>query len=191
MASASHLVLTRFGNSSIIKNRIPEMFRETTAAQLSAFPFRADAKRCFCLLPLGGIYWEDEIPEWLQLLKFPEEDRNQIYRLFGIRYRIWKAEVLPDHDQRFWDAACAQVPDWAFFQRVRVTVDDQLAQDQAERTSEEGFKALFAEADQLTVSEEYPGVQAFSATFDLTKRGTAEAKPWWARMFRKGTRRKT
>lgn len=164
------------------------MLCETTVARLSAFTYRADAKRRFSLLPLGGIFWEDEIPDWLQFRKLPEEDRIEIYRLFSIRYRIWKGEVLSEQDQLFWGAACAQVPDWAFFQRVKVSVDDQLAQGQAERTSEGGFKALFAEADQLTVTEKYPGVQTFSATFDLTKRGTAKAKPWWARIFGRGTR---
>jgi hypothetical protein len=114
------------------------MLCETTVAHLSAFTYRADAKRRFSWLPLGGIYWEDE------------------------------------------------VPDWAFFQRAKVSPADQVAQDQAERTSEEEFKAFFAEADRLTVMEKYPGVQAFSATFDLTKPINTNRKSWWKRIFSKG-----
>jgi len=161
------------------------MLCETTAAHLSALTYRADAKRGFCLLPLGGIYWDDEVPDFLQLLRFPEEDRNQIYRLFGIRYRIWKGDGLSEDDQLFWDAACSQVPDWALFQRVKVSPADQLAQDRAERIAKEEFEAFLAEADQVTVSEKYPGVESFSATFDLTKPVTTNRKSWWKRIFTK------
>jgi len=36
-------------------------------------------------LPLGGIYWEDEMPDLRQIMKIHEEDRNQMFRLFSIR----------------------------------------------------------------------------------------------------------
>jgi hypothetical protein len=179
-------MVTGFGNSSTIDSRVPEMLSEATAAQLSARTYRCDAKRRFCLLPLGGIYWEDEIPDLRQLWKLPEEDRNQIYRLFGIRYRIWKGASLHEDDQLFWETARSQVPDWALFQRVKVSPADQLAQDQTERIAKEEFEALLAEADQVTVSEKYPGVEAFSATFDLTKSVTANRKSWWKRIFNRG-----
>jgi len=43
-------------------------------------------------------------------MNIPEDDRNQIFRLFAIRLRLWKGEPLPDADQRFWDTTYSQVP---------------------------------------------------------------------------------
>ena len=36
-------------------------------------------------LPLAGIYWEDEMPEPFYLRTTCDDDRHQIYLLFGIR----------------------------------------------------------------------------------------------------------
>ena len=77
---------------------------ETTLGFLSTLTYRADAKRQVCWLPLGGIYWEDEMPDIRHLMNIPEDDRNQIFRLFAIRLRLWKGEPLPDGERRFWDA---------------------------------------------------------------------------------------
>ena len=43
------------------------------------------------------------MPDIRHLMNIPEDDRNQIFRLFAIRLRLWKGEPLPDVEQQFWD----------------------------------------------------------------------------------------
>ena len=56
------------------------MLSETTLGFLSTLIYRADAKRQVCWLPLGGIYWKDEMADIRHLMKIPEDDKNQIFR---------------------------------------------------------------------------------------------------------------
>jgi hypothetical protein len=118
------------------------MLSETTLAHLSDLTYRPDAKRRVCLLPLGGIYWEDEMPDLRQIMKIPEDDRNQMFRLFGIRARFWKGEALPADEQRFWDTARSQMPSWALFQRQTISVDDRHAQDVGPKSSKNRFATV-------------------------------------------------
>lgn len=160
------------------------MMSETTLGFLSTLTYRADAKRQVCWLPLGGIYWEDEMPDIHHLTNIPEGDRNEIFRLFGIRLRLWKGEPLPDAEQQFWDTTYLQVPTWAFFRRTQISDDDQHAQEQAEQGSADALEALLADADRVSIREK-DGVLEFSATFDLTKGQTPTEKKrsWWERVF--------
>lgn len=161
------------------------MLSGSTIVQLNARPYRANAKWRACFLPIRGIYWEDEIPDITRLGKLPDEDKKQVLRLFGIRLRIWKGEALSDRDREFWDEVLSQVPDWAFFQRLRVSADELQAQVAAERSSDNVVEALSICADEFSTSEE-DGVQSFSATIDLTKEDWAQPKQsWWKRMFRR------
>ena len=52
---------------------------------------RADARRMVSLIPLGSIYWEDEMPDYLDLAKLSEDERNAVWRLFAIRFKVWDA----------------------------------------------------------------------------------------------------
>ena len=133
---------------------------------------------------LGGIYWEDEMPDIRHLMKIPQDDRNQIFRLFSIRLRLWKGEPLLDAEQQFWATTYSQVPSWAFFQRQQISDDDQHAQEQAEQAAADALEVLLADADLVSIREK-DGVQEFSATFDLTKRATPAEKKrsWWERVF--------
>ena len=160
------------------------MISETTLGFLSTLTYRSDAKRQVCWLPLGGIYWEDEMPDIRHLMNIPEDDRNQILRLFGIRLRLWKDEPLLDAEQQVWDTTYSQVPSWAFFRRQQISDDDRRAQEQAEQGSADALEALLADADQVSIREK-DGVQEFSATFDLTKRHTPTEKKrsWWERVL--------
>jgi hypothetical protein len=161
------------------------MLSETTLGFLSTLTYRGDAQRQVCWLPLGGIYWEDEMPDIRHLMTIPEDDRNQILRLFSIRVRLWKGDRLTVAERQFWDATHSQVPSWAFFHRQQISDDDLNAQGDAERATTDALEALFADAHEVSVSEK-GGVQSFSATFLLTKEQTAEErKPWWERLFRK------
>jgi len=125
------------------------------------------------------------MPDIRHLMKIPEDDRNQILRLFSIRTRLWKGELLPVAERQFWDTTYSQVPSWPFFHRQQVSPDDLHAQEDAERATTDALEALFADANELSVSEK-DGVQSFSATFLLTREQAAvEKKPWWERLFRK------
>jgi len=160
------------------------MLSEATLRLLATLTYQADAKRQVCWLPLSGIFWEDELPDIRYLMKIPEDDRNQIFRLFSIRVRLWKGEPLADTERQFWDTTFSQVPSWAFFRRQKISDDDQHAQEKAERCAADALEALLADADQVSISEK-DGVQSFSATFDLTKsRLQQRRKPsWWERVF--------
>lgn len=120
------------------------------------------------------------------LMNIPEDDRKQIFRLFGIRLRLWKGEPLPDAEQQFWDTTYSQVPNWAFFRRQQISDDDHHAQEQAEQGSADALEALLADAGQVSIREK-DGVQEFSATFDLTKRQTPTEtqRSWWERVLRR------
>jgi hypothetical protein len=144
------------------------MLSDTIPAFLSDLTYRPDAKRQVCLLPLGGIYWEDEMPDLREIMKIPEHDRDQMFRLFGIRVRLWKGETLPADEQQLWDAARLQMPSWALFQRQAISADDRHAQEEAERTTAESLGELFAKADEVSINEK-GGLQRFSATFHLNK----------------------
>jgi hypothetical protein len=160
------------------------MLSEITLAYLSTFTYRVDAARKVCLLPLSGIYWEDELRDIHDLTRIPEDDRNQILRLFGIRVQIWKGKALSEESQLFWDEMHWQVPEWAFFRRLVVSADDLCTQAEAEQTSTDIVEALLVDANEITISER-DGAQSFSATFDLTKeQGPAQkTRRWWQRIF--------
>lgn len=140
---------------------------------LAALPFRADAKRRVCILPLGSIYWEDEIPDLAQLMTLSENDRSAVLRLFSLRFKIWDREQLSDDVQRFWDEVRDQAPSWAFFRRLELSAEDCREREQTEAGVQRELEAFFADADQVTISEK-DGVQSFSATFDLTKKPTGD-----------------
>jgi len=165
------------------------MLTETTLQVLSTLNYQADAKRQVSWLPLSGIYWEDELPDLPYLDKIPENDRNQILRLFASRVRLWKGEALSDTQQQLWDATYSQIPQWAFFQRNHISADDQQAQEDGEKGGTDVLEALIADADKVTISEN-DGVQNISATFDLTKGQTPPQKKqaWWERLFHRRPR---
>jgi len=139
---------------------------------LSVLTYREDAKRQVCLLPLAGIYWDDELPDLRELFKISEDDREQIFRLFGLRCQVWKGEVLGGEDRQFWENMQSLMPTWAFFERHEVTPEDLQAQDDASRSTTEVLQAWFADADEVSVTEKM-GVQRFSLKLELTIRRRA------------------
>jgi hypothetical protein len=167
------------------------MLTENTIAMLSALTYRAGATRQVCVLPLGGVYWDDELPELRRLTEIPQGDHDNILRLLGIRSRLWRGEILSDNDRQFWDGMLSLVPSWAAFQRTRVSPEDLQADKDAQRETMEGLKAWFSDADKVSVSEK-DGLEHFSLTFDLRKGEQAAPKHerWWKRLFRRRSRSK-
>jgi hypothetical protein len=123
-------------------------------------------------IPLGSIYWEDEMPDDRDLIRFSEEERNIILRLFSIRFKIWDDEPLSTEEVSLWEAARSDLGDWALFHRLVLSADDRDAREQAEREVEKGFEAFLGDADQVVLKDKGDGIQEFSATFDLTKKPT-------------------
>ncbi len=62
------------------------MLSEGALEYLQTLSYDSDAEGRSCIIPLGGIYWADEIPDFHALLKVPKSDRDLIYRLFSIRF---------------------------------------------------------------------------------------------------------
>jgi hypothetical protein len=152
---------------------------------LSKLSYRPDAAQQVCIIPLSGIYWEDEMPAMSELFRLAESSQLQIFRLFSIRYKLWDGETLSMEDQQFWDSARAQVPGAAIFQRITLSPADQSAHMKARQSCEQEFEQLFADADEVTLTDLGSGVQNFSARFDLAKSqpGSTPKQPWWKRVF--------
>lgn len=151
---------------------------------LSALTYRPGAARLSSLLPLSGIYWEDEIPDLVRLMHLPEQELMQVYRLFHIRFKLWANEPLSFSDEEFWHDARSRVPRCPLFMRLHPSADDLRANDEAARIASEELAALFKDAAQVSISEDEHGVQRFSATFDLAKQQPSHhPTPWWKRIF--------
>ncbi|MGC4072773.1 MAG: hypothetical protein QM760_09675 [Nibricoccus sp.] len=153
---------------------------------LSSLRIDPHATRQCCLIPLGGIYWSDEIPDFKALLRVPEDERQSINRLFGIRFRLWANEVLSSEDDIFWCYCKKTYPECPILQRSILSQEDQEAQDACVTETIVGFDALFSGAEKLEVKEGPHGTQSFSATFDLTKE--VAPVPLWKRVWRRWTK---
>jgi len=161
------------------------MLSANTATILSAFTYRPDAERAVWCIPFVGIIWNDELPEVRELIRIPEEDNVQIFRMFDIRSRLWKAETLSREDEQLWSTIRSQVPNWALFSRERISAEEMRAQQEAELESAKAFEEFFADADEVTISEK-DGVQAWSATFNLKKHDpVGPSKAWWQRLLKR------
>ncbi len=159
------------------------MLTERALEFLCPLKYRQDAERRVSWIPLGGIYWTDEIPDPLAFQELPEADRSLILRLFCIRFRIWNGEELSADDHTFWESARQQVPDSPVFQRLTLSPDDRRAQQEFERQAFEAFQVLKDHAENFELTERANGSAGFSLTFDLTTE-QPELKRWWQRFTR-------
>ena len=163
------------------------MLSEETLSQLSTLTYHADAKRQVCILPLGSIYWDDELPQARKFAAFPEPDRNEILRVFAIRLRVWDHQVLSDEDRQFWVSVRSAAPNWAIFRRLDLSDADRREREEIERACAKEFEEFLVSADEVSVKEEKHGMQSFSATFRLNKdeAGESENESWWKRVSAK------
>ncbi|MCI0352807.1 MAG: hypothetical protein L0Z53_25580 [Acidobacteriales bacterium] len=53
-----------------------KMLSEATIGRLSELKYRSDAQWRVCLIPLTGIFWEDEMPDIRQFMALPEDDQK-------------------------------------------------------------------------------------------------------------------
>jgi len=141
------------------------MLSDAAVNFLQPLKHNPDAERFMSMIPLGGIYWDDEIPDFRELMTLHKDDRDSIFRLFSIRFKLWAGDELDAVDQSYWESAQQLVPNYPLFRRIDLSDDDRAAQLQAEQETMAGFEALIGDADEVNVSED----GSWSATFDLTK----------------------
>jgi hypothetical protein len=132
---------------------------------LRSLRFDPGATRHVSFIPLGGIFWSDELPHPSALLDLPRADKTLVYRLFGIRQRIWADEALADSEQALWHYAKAQAPDCPILLRLTPSPEELRLQRDAEKAADDFVSVLRSEADEFESTPE----GTFSATFDLTK----------------------
>jgi hypothetical protein len=144
------------------------MLSETAVSFLSPLAYRGTAQRLFNFIPLGGIYWDDEIPDFALFSELPRADRDLILRLFSIRFELWRGKTPSHEDQRFFETARSQVPGYALFRRLTLSSEDRQAQMECERWVLEGVGELLSDADEAEIEDQGHGF-TISARFDLDK----------------------
>ena len=87
------------------------------------------------------------MPDLGAFLKVPEERRLGITHLFRIRFVIWSGEPLSDGDHTFWESCRQQVPDFPLFRRLKLSQEDQKAQEDIERQATSFLDAMHREFD--------------------------------------------
>ncbi len=119
------------------------MLTDRAVAFLRPLTFSAAAE-CRCsVIPLAGIYWVDEMPNFRALRELPKQDQHGIYRLFSIREEIWAGSPPEGDDKVFWENAKAQVPQYALFQRLELSEQERATRARAEVTIMETLTAVF------------------------------------------------
>ncbi len=113
--------------------------------------YRPDAERLESILPLGGIYWADEL-DFDSMKSLAEPDRDAMFRVVALRMKIWDGETLDADDQAFWDAAQCAVPAWAVFRRLSLSDDDRRAHQHAFSQVVEFFEAMKSEGYEVDLN---------------------------------------
>lgn len=122
------------------------MLSEKIVAVLAALPYQPNAEWAVNVLPFGSIFWKDEMPALGDLFDRPD-DMAVIHAMFGMRLKIWDGVTLDAQDRQLWDAVRRQVPQWALFQRLRLTDEQTVARGEAERQAQQAFEFLGPEHD--------------------------------------------
>jgi hypothetical protein len=109
------------------------MLSANAAAYLSALEYRADAKRMVSHFPLGGLYWEDEIPDLGAFWDLPFADRQSILAIFSIRCDLWAGRPLSTVQRKYLEDARTRAPHYPLFRRLTLGPDELEAQRRVER----------------------------------------------------------
>jgi len=142
------------------------MFSEDVVKKIKALAFDPQAERLVSFLPLGSIFWVDELPK-LRFHSFNEgTDRDLVLRLFSIRINYWNTGSMTPSDQALFANAQQKFPEWPFFRRLHLTAEERLAHEEAQRCSEKLWAELFADANEIAVTEK-EGFESFSLTYKV------------------------
>jgi hypothetical protein len=149
----------------------------TLVEYLSSLRYEPDAERLESILPIGGIYWADEL-DFVSMKTLSDDDRDTMFRVVALRMKIWDGDTLGDDDQQFWDAARSLVPEWALFRRLSLSDADRRAHQHAFSQVVEFFETLKAEGYDIDLSSQ-DGTIGVKATKNL---GGNALTRWWRRL---------
>ena len=147
------------------------MLTDATLRYLASRTFREDAVCQINILPLGGIYWEDEYPfcaETPAPKAVSGEDYPLVLKMFALRVKLWKGEPLAEEDSEFWGAVQEKAPTWALFHRLVISDDFMKAQDFGTKLADEFEASIWKDADEILIEVDR-GSRRVSAVFDLTR----------------------
>ena len=143
---------------------------EAVITTLNKLTLRPDAARHWAFfLPVGNIFWDDEMPGQVDKSKFSADEWSMVHQLFLIRREIWHGAKLPAEQAELWESARSEAPNWALFHRLSLSDDDYDLLKQVEGEAEKAFEIMCAEADKVEIRDVGDGRQEFSLSFDLTK----------------------
>lgn len=139
------------------------------AAIIESLRFDPQARMRWSILPLGSIYWTDELPP-LMFLEFKQnDDRMFVMHLFAVRINFWTNGEMNDEEATFWNEAKARFPNWPIFQRLNVSDEIKRDHEECQKEMEEFFMTIADEADEFERRKDGDYFESFSAKFDLTK----------------------
>jgi hypothetical protein len=139
------------------------------AAIIETLRFDPQAQMGWSILPLGSVYWTDELPP-LKFLAFKRnEDQRFVMQLFAIRINFWTNGEMNDEEVTYWNEAKTRFPNWPIFQRLNATDEIKREHEQCQKQMEEFFTTIADEADEFERRKDGDYFESFSAKFDLTK----------------------
>ena len=130
----------RLFSGTIIKGMA---FSKKAVSMLTALKYQPSAGWGVNIVPFGSIFWLDEMPSMAELFE-NDNDKFLIYSMFSLRLKLWDGQTLNPDDQQLWDSVKAQVPEWAFFKRLRLTRQQKQDREQAEMQVQHAFDPLNA-----------------------------------------------
>jgi hypothetical protein len=140
---------------------------EPTAIKIRGLRLDPDATMGYCSIPLGSIFWSDELPDGKPIIIDNDDDRIQVLRLFAIRITVWNTGAMDETSEQYWNAALEQFPDWPVFRRLHLTDTERLAHEEAQQAATETFDALLIDADDASIGSD-GDLTTYDIRYDLT-----------------------
>jgi hypothetical protein len=143
------------------------MFSESAAKIINVLKFNPEAEIVSCLLPLGSIFWSDELPPF-RFLAFTEAvDRDAVMKLFAVRINYWNTGEMGLEDRSVWGRAQREFPEWPLFRRLELTTAQRIVHEAVQKELENFFDEMSTLGDEVTLSENENGFTSFSATINV------------------------
>lgn len=120
---------------------------------LQSLTYNPHAQLKAYFVPYGGIYWEDELPEYKILLSLSDQEYLYPFLMLNVRRKLWAHESLSEEEQRQWKFAQEIYPNWPIFKRLHITEDEYQQQLACEESSNQFYEAMMNVPDEVSVEQ--------------------------------------